>query len=160
MILSKVLKGYANVLSEISGVNRVEYFQRIPEDLAGWETIYGSDIDMILITYDSIKPNHTVTQSTGTSKWWDVNCSVQYIKEYKLHDVYELSSQFAFDTVVDNIISKFCNDVMVRQIDSVDKLKMNQLTELSIPDGGIIRSVELGKLVHVLNFEQVVTFMF
>lgn len=159
-MISLALKAYANKLMEVSGVQRVDYYQRIPEDLAGWAEIYGTDIDFILITWKNIRANHEPVQSYGDNTWYDVDCSVMYMKEYVESPIYEKSSQAGFDIVVDNLLSKFNNDVTVVQIDSVDKLRIPKLTEVEVPDGGIIRSVELDKLVHVLNFDQIITFMF
>ncbi len=159
-MIALAMKTYANKIQEVSGVLRVDYYQRIPKDISGWSLIYGNDIDFILITWKNVRANHSNTKSHGSNTWYDVDASVMYMKEFKDSEVYESSSQFAFDTVVDNLLLKFCYDVTVVQIDSVDKVKIPKLEEVRIPEGGVIESVELGKLVHVLNFDQIITFMY
>lgn len=159
-MIAIALKGYADKLREVSGVERVDYYQRIPNDVSGWAEIYGNDIDFILVTWKNVRANHSTTYSNSSNTWYDVDCSVMYMKEYKESPIYEKSSQADFDLVVDKLLDKFKYDVTVIQIDSVDKLRIPKLEEVTIPNGGVIESVELGKLVHVLNFDQIVTFMY
>lgn len=159
-MISLAMKAYANKLMEVSGVKRVDYYQRIPEDNSGWTEIYGTDIDFILVTWQNVRANHSNTQSYLNSTWYDVDCSVMYMKEYKQSPIYEKSSQFGFDLVVDRLLTKFNSDVTIIQIDSADKLRIPKLTEVTIPNGGVIESAELNKLVHVLNFDQIITFMY
>lgn len=158
-MIGLAMRVYAEKLKEVSGVKRVDYFQRIPKDASGWEAIYGTEIDFMLVTWGRVVANHMHTSSHSGSTWYDVECSVMYMLEYRENEVYEKSSQAQFDLVTDNLLTKFKYDANTVQIDSVDKLRVPKLEEVTIPNGGVIESVELGKLVHVLNFDQVITFM-
>ena len=150
---------FGEKLKEVSGVERVIYHPRVPKDLAGFKEIYGTDINCIIVTYNSVKMNKSVTSSIGASQWYDITCKCRIILTYKDHEDYEQSSQFVFDEILEKLLSKFVR-VKVETIDNVDKIIIPELEEITMPSDGLIESVELDQLVHYAEFEMVVSFIF